>query len=59
MTGEHVLDVTAMVAGSVTEDLVTDLLGDVIDPELGSTSSSSGWSMASRSAPTGWSCGWR
>jgi metal-sulfur cluster biosynthetic enzyme len=29
------LDVTALVAGPVTEDLVTDLLGDVIDPELG------------------------
>lgn len=29
------LDVAAIVAGPVTEDLVLDLLGDVIDPELG------------------------
>jgi metal-sulfur cluster biosynthetic enzyme len=29
------LDVTALVAGPVTEDAVLDLLGDVIDPELG------------------------
>ena len=28
-------DVTTMAAGPVTEDLVLDLLGDVIDPELG------------------------
>ncbi|GGX98100.1 metal-sulfur cluster assembly factor [Streptomyces anandii] len=29
------LDVAAMAAGPVTDDLVLDLLGDVIDPELG------------------------
>lgn len=29
------LDVTTMVDGPVTEDLVAELLGDVIDPELG------------------------
>lgn len=29
------LDVTTLAAGPVTEDLVLDLLGDVIDPELG------------------------
>ncbi|PKV99903.1 MULTISPECIES: metal-sulfur cluster assembly factor [Amycolatopsis] len=33
--GRSRLDVTAMVAGPVTEDVVLDLLGDVIDPELG------------------------
>jgi metal-sulfur cluster biosynthetic enzyme len=29
------LRLTEMLAGPVTEDLVTELLGDVIDPELG------------------------
>lgn len=33
--GEHMLDVAAVATGPVTEDLVIDLLGDVIDPELG------------------------
>lgn len=32
---ESRLDVTALVAGPATEDLVLDLLGEVIDPELG------------------------
>jgi metal-sulfur cluster biosynthetic enzyme len=33
--GEDTLDVTAMVAGPVTTDLVRRLLRDVLDPELG------------------------
>ncbi|HVV20424.1 MAG TPA: metal-sulfur cluster assembly factor [Pseudonocardiaceae bacterium] len=33
--GRSRLDVTAMAAGTVTEDVVLELLGDVIDPELG------------------------
>ncbi|HEX5114620.1 MAG TPA: metal-sulfur cluster assembly factor [Pseudonocardiaceae bacterium] len=33
--GEFGRDVIALAAGPVTEDLVLDLLGDVIDPELG------------------------
>ena len=50
-------DLAALAAGPVTPDLVRQLLRDVIDPELGSTSSTSAWSTRCWPNPDGSWCG--